>query len=72
MSLDANTLLLSLLFSGVGFVCFVYGKKQQRAPQMVGGVLLMVFPYFVGNPWVMAAVGLGIVGLLWLSIRMGL
>jgi hypothetical protein len=72
VSLDANALLLSLLFSSVGFVLFVYGKKQSRIPHMAGGVLLMVYPYFVSNLIAMAAVGVAIMGLVWLAVRLGL
>ncbi len=72
MSLDANALLLSLLFSSVGFVLFVYGKKQSRIPHMAGGVMLMIYPYFVSNLIAMAAVGVAIIGLVWLAARLGL
>ena len=35
-------IVLSLFPSGAGFVLFMYGKKQQRWPQLVAGLLLMV------------------------------
>jgi hypothetical protein len=71
MGLDANALLVSLLFSGIGFVLFAYGKKQARVPHMAAGVLLMVYPYFVSNLIVMAAIGVGIVALVWLAVWLG-
>ena len=71
MSFDANTLLVSLLFSSIGFVLFVYGKKQSRVPHMAAGVLLMIYPYFVPNMALMAAVGVVILALLWLAVRFG-
>jgi hypothetical protein len=71
MSFDANSLLLSLLFSSVGFVFFAYGKKQARIPQMVAGVLLMVYPYFVSNLIAMSVVGVVIIALTWLAVRLG-
>jgi hypothetical protein len=71
MSFDANSLLLSLLFSSVGFVFFAYGKKQARIPQMVAGVLLMVYPYFVSNLIAMSVVGVMIIALTWLAVRLG-
>ena len=46
MTFDPGWLLLSLIPSGAGFVLFVYGKKQQRWPQLVAGLALMVYPYF--------------------------
>ena len=72
VSFDPNSLLLSLLFSSVGFVLFAYGKKQARVPHMTAGVLLMVYPYFVSNLIAMSAVGVGIILLLWLAVRLGI
>jgi hypothetical protein len=71
MSLDPTWLFLSLLTSGVGFVLFVYGKKQQRWPQLVGGIVFSVYPYF--TPSVGALVGVGtVLGVgVWAAIRMG-
>ncbi len=46
-SFDPGLFMLGMVVSGIGFVLFVYGKKQQRWPQLVAGVLLSVFPYFV-------------------------
>jgi hypothetical protein len=71
MNIDANSLLLSLLFSSVGFVFFMYGKKQSRLPHMTAGVLLMVYPYVVTNLIAMSAVGVVIIALLWLAVRLG-
>ena len=71
MALDANSLLLSLAISSVGFVFFTYGKRQGRIPQLVAGLALMLFPYFVTNLLAMALVAVAIVGLVWLAIRFG-
>ena len=71
LNLDGNSLLLSLLIGCVGFVCFAYGKKQQRFPQMIAGVVLCVYPYFVSNLMLMAAIAVAILGLLALAVRLG-
>jgi hypothetical protein len=68
---DANAFLLSMLISGVGFVAFVYGKKQSRLPQMLAGVILMAFPYFVSNLWLMVGVAVAVLGAMFLAIRLG-
>ncbi|RLB50852.1 MAG: amino acid transport protein [Deltaproteobacteria bacterium] len=71
MSFDAPSLLLSFLFGSIGFVGFVYGKRQSRAVHMIAGGLLMAYPYFVPNLWLMGGIGLGIVAL-WISaVRLG-
>jgi hypothetical protein len=49
MAFDGNAILASLLIGAIGFVSFAYGKKQQRLPQMLIGVALMAFPYFVSS-----------------------
>ncbi len=69
--MDANWLLLSLIPGGIGFVLFVYGKKQGRWPQLVGGLLFMVYPYF--TPTLASLVGVGIaVGVgVWVAVRGG-
>ncbi len=72
MNLDDNALLASLLIGSVGFVSFAYGKKQSRLPQMVVGLALMVFPYFVTSvPW-MFGIAAGMLGALWVMVRLGL
>lgn len=72
MNLDANSLLASLLIGSIGFVSFVYGKKQQRLPQMLVGVALMGYPYFVSSvPW-MLGIAVALMGALWLMLRSGM
>jgi hypothetical protein len=72
MDLDANSLLASLLIGSIGFVAFVYGKRQMRPPHMVIGVVLMAYPYFVPNVLIMLAVAVVLLGGLWLGVRRGL
>ena len=50
-------LFVSLIPSAVGFVLFVYGKKQERWPQMAAGLLLMVYPYFATSLLSLVATG---------------
>jgi len=71
VALDATCLFLSLIPSGIGFVLFVYGKKQQRWPQLVAGIAFTVYPYFTASVGAMISVGFLLGGLLWAAIRMG-
>jgi len=71
MSLDPTWLFLSLIPGGVGFVFFVYGKKQSRWPQLVAGLLLMVYPYFATTTSSLVATGLIIGAALWWTVRLG-
>lgn len=71
MSFDPWWFLLSLALSGVGVVLFVYGKKQERVPQLVAGVLFMVYPYFVESRLWLVIAGLALAAGLWQAIRLG-
>ena len=46
MNFDPTWLFLSLIPSGIGFVLFVYGKKQERWPHLLAGIVFSIYPYF--------------------------
>jgi len=71
MSLDPGLLFLSLIASGVGFVLFMYGKKQDRMPQLVAGIVLMVYPYFVPDLLWNVIVFVAIVAATWIAVKQG-
>ncbi len=70
MDLDANALLASLFVSTIGLGIFIYGKKQSRLPHLVGGLLLMGFPYFISTWWLVLAIGAALTGLVALAARL--
>ena len=72
MDLDPTWLFLSLVPSGIGFVLFVYGKKQGRWPQLVVGLLMMVYPYFTPNVGSLLGVGAALCVALYLMINAGM
>ena len=57
--------------SAIGYALFSYGRKQSRLPQVFGGVLLMVYPYFVSSFTSMLTIGVAICAAVWLATRMG-
>ena len=69
MDFDANSLIASLVIGGIGTVSFIYGKRQSRLPQMVVGILLIVYPYFVPNVFLMIGIAVVLLAALWASIR---
>ncbi len=71
MNLDANSLLASMLIGSVGLGLLIYGKKQLRVPQIVVGIALLVYPYFVSNVLVMLGIAVAAIGALWGAIRLG-
>lgn len=50
----------NLLFSGIGFVAFAYGKKTMKFRIMILGGVLMVFPYVVSDTTMMWLAGAGL------------
>ena len=71
LKFDPLWLFLSLIPSGIGFVLFIYGKKQARMPYLVAGIVLMVYPIF--TPTVLSLVGVGVLvcAALWMAVRAG-
>ena len=69
---DPGSIIASLLISSVGYVLFRYGKKQSRPPQLVTGLVLMLYPYFVTDVLFMSLIGIGLCLLLWAAVRLGL
>jgi hypothetical protein len=71
VNLDPTWLFLSLIPSGVGFVLLVYGKKQERWPQLAAGVTLLVYPYFTETVSGLLGIGAAIGVALWIALRLG-
>lgn len=71
LDLSASYLVANFLVSGIGFVLFSYGRKMSRIPQVVIGLVLMVFPYFVPGVLAMLAVAALLCGLLYMAVRAG-
>jgi hypothetical protein len=71
MSFDPGLLILSLVPSGIGFVLFTYGKKQERWGHMAAGVAFMVYPYFVTTVLQMVVAGAAIGGAWWWALQAG-
>jgi len=55
--MNTANILASVIFGGIGFGAFIYGKKQSNLKALVIGVILMVYPYFVQNPIALFAIG---------------
>jgi hypothetical protein len=71
MDFDAGALIAGLAVSAIGFVCFSYGKKMSRAPQLGVGLVLMVFPYFASSALAIALIATGLLFGLWLLVKGG-
>ena len=54
---SAAALFGSLIFGVVGIAAFRYGKKSAMFMPMILGIVLMVFPYFVPQTWLLYTIG---------------
>jgi hypothetical protein len=71
VSLDPIWLFVSLFPSGVGFVLFVYGRKQQRWTLLAFGVAFMVYPLFTSSIAALVGVGIALGVATWIAVRGG-
>jgi hypothetical protein len=72
MDLSTGHLFASFFVGTIGIGLFIYGKKQGRVPQLLTGITLLVFPYFLESPaWILGIGALTLSGL-WLVVRAGL
>jgi hypothetical protein len=71
MTFDPTWLFASMIPSGIGFVLLVYGKKQQRWPHLVAGLLFTVYPYFTPSLTSLVGIGLALGFSLFYAVRLG-
>jgi hypothetical protein len=57
-ALSGPSLFAGLLFSSIGFVGFVYGRKMSLWKPMFIGIALMAYPYFIEDTISICALGL--------------
>jgi len=62
----------SMLISTIGFGFFIYGKKAERLPQLLAGLALMVYPYFIDGAAWMLGIGAAVISALAIAVRYGL
>lgn len=70
MTFDPASLIASFIIGSVGFVAFVYGKRQRRFPQIAIGLVLMGYPYFIANVWLMILIAMMLLALLWIAVKL--
>lgn len=71
LNFSPGWIIASLIVSSIGFVLLSYGKKMSRVPQLIVGLAMLIYPYFVPNLVAMLIVaGVLSVGL-WVAVRLG-
>lgn len=56
--MDANTLLLGVLFGSIGLGYIVYGRKQRKGMPLLSGVVLCAIPYFIPNIFLLVIISI--------------
>ena len=70
-SIDTASLIVGFIVGSVGFVLLVYGKRQSRIPHLAVGLLMMVYPFFVANWILSAAIFVALCLALYAAVRFG-
>jgi hypothetical protein len=70
--MDPTYLVVALLVSSVGFVLFMYGKKQHRPLQLGSGLLLLVVPMFLRDGLWLGVTGAVVCAIVWGGVKAGL
>jgi hypothetical protein len=71
LNLDPGTLAVGIFISLIGAALLLYGRKEVRVPHIVAGLILIVFPYFVGFWWLAIVIALIVLGALAVVSRLG-
>ena len=64
-------LFASLLWGSIGVGYFIYGKKQQSFPAMIGGILMIVVSYFVGSALLMSLICILLIVAVYMLLKRG-
>jgi hypothetical protein len=63
-NLGAANLIGGFIFSSIGLIAFIYGKRMHLWKPIFCGLALMIVPYFIANTTAMYAVGVAGTGIL--------
>lgn len=63
--LDPYSILAGFIFSTIGMGAFAYGRKLDLWQPRAIGLVLLIYPYFISNAWLLWGLGVGLLILLW-------
>ena len=55
--MNFTNMIVGTIFSSIGFVAFVYGKKEALWKPLVIGVVLMAYPFLISNTTLVVVIG---------------
>jgi hypothetical protein len=71
VNLDLNTILVGGFIGLIGLALLAYGRKEVRIPHIVVGLILLAYPYFVGNLIAVVLIAVALLGGLTFVSRLG-
>jgi hypothetical protein len=54
------TLIAGMVFSTIGLVAFMYGKKNRKGRPLFIGIALMVYPLFISSALLVTVIGIAL------------
>ncbi len=63
--LNWPSIIANVIVSSIGFVAFIYGKKNKSLKPLGIGVVLMAYPYFIPSTLGIYAIGIGLCAVLY-------
>lgn len=60
-NMTAAYILWVVVFSSIGLGFFIYGKRQKHFPVLIIGIILMFYPMFITNTYILVMIGLALV-----------
>ena len=61
--MSTSFILWSIFLGAVGIAYMTYGKQQRKAVPLLGGMILLVLPYFTFNSYFLSAGLITVIGL---------
>ncbi len=55
--MNATSIIAGTIAGAIGAGYLLYGRKQSKLVPAICGILLMVYPYFTDNIWILLGVG---------------
>lgn len=58
--MSTASILASVIFGSIGLGALIYAKKQRDLKVLGIGLVLMVYPYFIENPFLLYGIGIAL------------
>ena len=68
IGMTAVNLIGGIIFSTIGLVSLIYGKKQSDIKAMIVGMILITYPYFITNTAALYVIGVILTAVLFIRI----